>query len=306
MSGRNPSRVALGLLAFLLFVGYLGASALVYRGLTALWALRPDTPALALGALVFTLVFGYLSHRAGVAQLLSAVDARELDRARAPGLYERVETLADRLGTTTPTLAVTRLRTPNAFALAGGNGVVVIDTSLFDFLEREELLGVLAHELAHLRGHEGTVQVVAQGVLGTVVGVGALLALPVTLALKGTALATALLTDTPPDRTLAGRALAGVWGAISVVMVAGTLLLRARSRRREFAADARAVEATENPLALASALQKIERRSQGPWETLSPLYTRGGDESTLARLFDTHPDTEERVERLRRKAERGG
>jgi len=302
MSGRTPPRFALVALAVVLFAGYLGASALAYWGLTWLWALRPDTPLLVVVALVFTLVFGYVSHRTGVARLLSAVDARKLDPARAPALYDRVETLADRMNTAVPTLAVTRLRTPNAFALAGGNGVIVLDTSLFDFLTREELVGVLAHELAHLSGHDGAIQVVAQGALGAVVGIVTLLALPVTLALKGAALATALLTGEAPDRTVAGHALSGVWGALSLVIVAGTLLLRVHSRQREFAADDKAVEATGNPAALAAALRKIERRATGPWERLSPLYVRDDEDSKLARLFDTHPDTEERVERLRRKA----
>lgn len=89
-----------------------------------------------------------------------------------------------------------------------------------------------------------------------------------------------------------------VHNGVAVVFLVLTLVIRAHSRHREFAADDRAAEVTGRPLALARALTKIDRVSDPDWGLLSPLYTHGDEDNGLGRLFSTHPTTDDRVERL--------
>ena len=90
------------------------------------------------------------------------------------------------------------------------------------------------------------------------------------------------------------------WATISVTLlaIALTVLIRAHSRRREYAADDRAVEITGNPRALARALHKIDRASERQRGLLSTLYVQGDDEGLWTRLLSTHPPMDDRIERL--------
>jgi len=94
--------------------------------------------------------------------------------------------------------------------------------------------------------------------------------------------------------------------AVVVVLFVLTVALRAHSRRREYRADDRAVEATGDPIALARALVKIQRAATPGWGLLSPLYTHGDEEGTVTRLLATHPPMDERVGRLVEQANGAG
>lgn len=281
-----------------------------YVLLVTLWRLRPDpvTAGLVVGAT--TILFGYASFRFGTRRLLSRLDARELPRAAYPGVYRTVDRLAAEMDLDAPRILVTRLAVPNALALdTAGRDTVVLDVSLFRLLDGDEFAGLLAHELAHLESKDSLVQTLAFTTLQTAVGLASLLVAPPVFLATGLALAAAWVRGDPASwpRTLPGRVRARIEAAVSVLMLGVTLLARAHSRRREFAADDRAARVTGRPLALARALRKIERTAEPEFGLLSPLWVYGEVESenerTLNDLFSTHPRTEDRVERLRSRAE---
>lgn len=304
---RPGLRALMALVGVLLLVAYVGAAALAYWALAWLWAARPD-PVTALFVVVATAVgLGLLSYVFGTRRLLASLNAVEVERARAPALYDRLAELAAEMDVSVPTVYVGAMRAPNAFALGGlGGGSVVLDRALFRLLSTAEVDAILAHELAHLESNDGLVQTLAFSLGRTFAAVLSVVLFPVALLATGLAKAWAWATGRPGAWTTNpfGRFRAAVDAATVVVLVVLTLAVRAHSRGREFAADDRACEVTGRPLALARALEKIERASDPEWGVLAPLYVHGDDENPLAEWFSTHPSVEDRVERLRERTER--
>ena len=186
-------------------------------------------------------------------------------------------------------------------ALGGArDGVVVVDRSLFTLLTTDELETIVAHECAHLASRDSLVQTLAYSAMRTVVGLLTLALLPLLLFVTGLARGVAWMRGRPMiwDDSSLGRFRALVSTGVVLVRGAFTLVIRAHSRRREFAADDRAASVTGKPFALARALAKIDRVSDPDWSLLSPLYTRGDETGSLGRVLSTHPATEARVERL--------
>ena len=295
--------VGLFLLAFYAVVAAAG-----YRLLTLLWAARPAPGAVVLLVGWLTVFSGYLSYRFGTAQLLGSLDAVELPRDRAPGLYRRLDRLCEGYGVDQPRVLVADLPTPNAFALGSArDGTLVIDRSLFRVLDGTELTGILAHELAHLASYDALVQTLAYSTLRTLTGVLVVLLAPFALVATGLAQATAWIAGRPGawQSTPWGRLRYRAEQAVMVLLSVLTLVLLARSRRREYAADARAASVTGNPLALARALRKIQRYNEPRWGLLS-LLSVGNDDDELTRMLSTHPSTEERIERLVERADEAG
>lgn len=298
----GAATVGVGLLA-----GYLIAALLVADLLVALWAARPTLPVLLALLVVVAVGSAALSHRIGTARLLAALDGNRVSRAQAADLHRRIDALVARMDVDAPALYVTDTRAPNAFAIGGADGgALVFDRSLFRLLSAREIETILAHELAHLEARDGLALAVVDGVGRTVAGLATLLVLPALLALSGMARASAWIRGRPGDRsgTFARlhRALAS--GPFAAFVLA-TLLARSRSRKREFAADDRAAEVTGDPIALARALRRIERATEPAWP-FAPLSAYKRTENPAERWLSTHPSTEERVERLRRRAEDQG
>lgn len=298
-------RALMALIGVAVFLVYAAGAALVYLLLVAVWT-DPTSRAVAIASVVaLTLLFGLLSYRFGTRQLLVGLDANELPRARAPWLYASLERLCERMELDVPTVYVASLEAPNALALGGfRSGALVLDPSLFRLLDAEELEAIVAHELAHLESYDGLVQTVAYSCFRTIVGLLTLLFLPVLLLAAGLGRGIAWLRGDPSGWPATGiRTLYLVIGsAVSLVLVALTVLIRTHSRRREFAADDRAAEVTGNPRALANALYRIEQASKRRWSLLSPLYVVDESEDPLLRWFSTHPPVEERIQRLQRRA----
>jgi heat shock protein HtpX len=297
--------VGLTMLAFYLTVGYLG-TLLVVDILAGIE--RPDVLTTAAIVVVVALVFGYLSYQFGTSAALRRMDAAEVERARAPGLYDRLDRLTARMNVETPPVLVADLDFPNALAIGGGKeGVLVLDRRLFTLLDGPELEGVIAHELAHLENHDSLVQTLAASVIQTLVGLLVLVLLPLMLVVTGIERALSYLAGRPTGGVLshAARVRFRVGQAVVVVLFGLTLLVRAHSRHREFAADDRAVEVTNRPLALARALRKIERASERRIGLFAPLYTHGV-EHPMTRWLSTHPPMDERVARLVEQAEERG
>ncbi|GAB6879837.1 zinc metalloprotease HtpX [Halorubrum gandharaense] len=301
---RLAVRAVMGVVGIFLLVAYLAAAGLAAWVLSWLWAARPDPLEVAAILAGMTLLSAYLSYRVGTAQLVRALESTRVPRDRAPAVHRRVDALTERMEIDRPELFVADMRAPNALAVGGSeNGAVVLDRSLFHLLDPAELEAIIAHELAHLEADDGLIQAIGHGIGRMLAGLVTLVFLPALLALSGFAKASAWFRGQPFDRT--GPFARLHWTLASVVMlvvVIGTLVVRARSRKREFAADDRAVAVTGDPIALARALRKIERASEPSWP-LAPLSTNRETDDAIERWLSTHPPTDERIERLVERAE---
>ena len=297
--------VVVGVTLFVVYAALAAASYLLIasflRGLT-----RTEILTTAVLVVGLTLALGYLSYQFGTARLLAGLDARTLTPERAPALYDRLETLAGRVGVETPRIAVARMEMPNALALGGGrDGVVVLDGRLFRLLDARELEGILAHELAHIESRDSLVQTLAYSLVRTLVSVLTVPLLPVALLLGGLSRSLAWTRGRPGQGTPGIDLLRAAVGRLVLsVLVVLTIAVRAHSRRREFAADERAAQVTGRPLALARALRTIERASHPAGGLLATLYIHAEESDPLTRMLSTHPPMDERVERLVEIAER--
>lgn len=308
MRRRLPLRVLMAVTGLSLLAIYLLLAALAHRLLVVVWAERPSPLRIAAYFLVVTLLIGLLSYRLGTAGILRELDATEVTRADAPWLHNRLDRLRESFDVSAVTVHVGRLEAPNALGVGSGDGALVLDRDLFAILTPAELEAIMAHELAHLEGRDGLVQTLGYTVVRTVGGVLFLLLLPVGLLVGGLMRAVSWLRGRPPRPF--GQHLAivqfAVAQAVVLVLFTLTIALRAHSRRREYRADDRAVEATGDPIVLARALVKIERAATPGWGLLSPLYVHGDEEGLLTRLLATHPPLDQRVERLVRAANERG
>ena len=219
--------------------------------------------------------------------------AQPLERSQAPWLFDLVEDLANRARLPMPRLFLLPTATPNAFATGRNpeHAAVAVTEGLLHLVNRRELAGVLAHELAHVKNRDTLISTVAATLAGVITQVARML-----FWFGG-----AFLHDRDDGRD-------GSWleqlGLLLVAPIAATLLQLAVSRSREYGADATAASITGDPGALADALEKLERGAEllpdnhAPATAhlfiVNPLSGRG-----VLRLFSTHPPIEERVHRLR-------
>lgn len=218
--------------------------------------------------------------------VLRMYGAREATREEAPVLYEIVERLSSRAGLPMPRVAIVPRDQPNAFATGRdpGHAVVAATRGILRMLEPDELEGVMAHELAHVRNRDMLISSVAATLAGAIM----------ILARFG-------LFFGGGDRDRGGGGLAIL--LMILAPIAAMLVQAAISRSREFAADAGGADISGKPRALASALRKLEAGAQQvPMEgnpATSHMFIvhpfRGGG---LGNLFRTHPPTDQRVERL--------
>lgn len=224
--------------------------------------------------------------------VLKMYKARVIERADAPELYGMVERLARRAELPVPTVAIAPQPQPNAFATGRNaeNGVVCFTEGILRTLSLEELEGVTAHELAHIKHKHMLVGTIA----ATMAGAIAMLA---SIARWGLILGTGRDSDRNPLGELV---------LLIVAPVAAVIIQLAISRQNEFQADATAAEIAGTPRGLASALRSLDATArQIPMEVnpaaaqlaiVNPLSGKRG--MGIAKLFSTHPSTEERVARL--------
>lgn len=227
--------------------------------------------------------------------------AREVSPAEAPELHEMVEVLSQRAGIPRPRVYIIETETPNAFATGRNpaNGAVAVTTGIARLLTRDELAGVIAHELAHIKHRDTLVSSIA----ATIAGAVTMLA---DIAMWGMMFAG--LTGQSDDDN--GGIAEMVGGILMIILapIAAVIIQMAISRSREYLADAGGARILGDPLPLASALEKLEwAAGRLPMET-SPatahLYIINPLMGGLAGLFRTHPDTSERIARLRSMATR--
>jgi len=293
-------RLLMGVVGVASLVVYLAAAWVGYQLLVVAWTQRPSPAVAALVVFGTAVALALLSYWFGTAQLKRSLDAVELPRSRAPAAYRQLTWLVERMDVDEPALLVARLPVPNAFAVGGFGSAVVVDRRLFGLLSPAELRALFAHELAHLENRDALVQTVAYSVVHSLVGLVALALFPFVVLTGGLARAIALIRGNPASwsQSLFARTQRYTLQLVGVLGSAVTLAALAYSRRREWAADDRAVEVTGDPSALARALGKIDRASTPNLGPLTPLYVHGDDDGSLARLLSTHPPMDERIERL--------
>ncbi|MFB6079939.1 MAG: M48 family metallopeptidase [Haloferacaceae archaeon] len=234
--------------------------------------------------LLGTVAFVGVQYKVGKWAALRSVGAEDLSEDRAPEVHRLVESLADDMGIEKPRLMIARMGVPNAFAVGRkGAGTVVVSEELLRTLETDEVEGVLAHELAHVRNRDVVMMVLGQGVASIVAIVAEWVV---------------LLTG---DEGLADFFLAIVVGQVTQMLV--MLFVFAISRYREYVADADAAATIGGGEPLARALEKIGRGNERARESAVDERVNAlcifGDGSGLARLFASHPPVEKRIERLR-------
>lgn len=219
--------------------------------------------------------------------VLRMYHAREVTREEAPELYDVVETLARKAGLPMPRVAIIPSEQPNAFATGRGpkHAVVAATQGILRILDRDELEGVIGHELAHVRHRDILTSSVAATLAGAIM----------VLSRFG------FFFGGGDRRRSGGGAMA--LAIMILAPIAAMIVQAAISRSREFAADAGGAEISGKPRALASALRKLEAGAERTPMAGNPAtahmfivhpFSGGG----LAGLFRSHPPTEERIERL--------
>jgi len=244
----------------------------------------PSTAALFLGiGLLINLGSYFFSDKLA----LKMSRAQPIEESEAPRLYQVMRELTTRADLPMPRLYMIPQDQPNAFATGRNpkNAAVAVTRGITKLLSEDELRGVLAHELAHVKHRDILIQSVAAAIGGAITYIAYML-----MWFGG--------EDESPLSLVASLAL------VLLAPIAASIIQLSISRQREYAADAGGAQICGNPESLASALLRLEQGAEAiPMQVnqaAEPLYIvkpfSGGG---LTRLFSTHPPIEERVKRLR-------
>ena len=224
--------------------------------------------------------------------VLRMYGAEEVSRDEAPELYDMVDRLRQRADLPMPKVCIIPSDQPNAFATGRNpdNAVVAVTEGIMNTLDRDELAGVIAHELAHIKNRDMLTSTVA-----------ATLAAAITLLARF-----GIFFD---------RDQGFVTSLLMMILapLAAMLIQMAISRSREYAADRDGAEIAGNPMGLANALRRMEQVAQqrpmrGANEATSHMFIVNpfsGGLSGLRSLFSTHPPTEDRIARLEEMTQQG-
>lgn len=227
--------------------------------------------------------------------VLKMYKAQIIGPTDAPELYEMVDRLRQKAQLPMPVVAIAPQQQPNAFATGrnAAHAVVCVTAGILQAVSKDELEGVIAHELAHIKHRHMLVGTIAAAMAGLVAGVGSMI--------KWAAIFGGLgRSDDGDSNPIA------LLGVAIVAPIAAMIIQLAISRQNEFQADATAARLTGKPQNLASALQRLENYAHRiPMQVnpaaaqlaiINPLSAVKG--AGLFKLFSTHPPTEERVARL--------
>ena len=233
--------------------------------------------------------------------VLRMYGAQEIERGDHPAFYGMVERLAQRAGLPMPKVYIIPDQSPNAFATGRNpdHAAVAATEGILRILSPEELEGVMAHELGHVKNRDILISTIAATIAGAIAMIANMLQWG------------AILGGGRDDEE--GGGIGGLVGSLAMAILApfmAMLIQMAVSRSREFLADATGAEICGKPRALASALARLQNASQQiPLHDATPAtahmfivnpLTGGG----LMSLFSTHPPMEERIARLQAMAQR--
>jgi heat shock protein HtpX len=240
-------------------------------------------------ALVIGSLFNFITYFFSDRLVLKMYGAQIVSEQEAPELYAVVDRLRQKAGLPMPTVAVAPHEQPNAFATGRSpeRAVVAVTTGILKYMPQEELEGVIAHELAHIKNRDMLIATVAAGIAG------ALSNLPYLLMFGGGG------HDDEGGHPFAQLAL------LLLAPIGAMLIQFAVSRQREFEADRVGALILGRPMPLANALVRLDSLAHripmqvapaaAPLAQVNPLAYQGG---RVAKLFSTHPPTAERVARL--------
>jgi heat shock protein HtpX len=282
---RNSLIVIVGFLAVWLLAGYV------------IGVIAYGSPGAALAGAVVLGILGVLAalyaYYFGSGTVLTAMGAQEADPGQYQQLYNIVQTLSIGTGLPVPKVYVINDSSPNAFATGRDpqHAAVTVTTGLLQIMNREELEGVLAHEMSHIRNYDVRLLLVVT----TMIGMAALIA-------------SAVWNGALRFRSRNSQAILIVL-AIGIVFtliafIVGPLMQLALSRQRESLADVSGVELTRNPVGLINALKKIAQNDKPPEKFNHAVAAMCIDNPTehhgtfFNHLFDTHPPIEERIAAL--------
>jgi heat shock protein HtpX len=239
-------------------------------------------------ALVIGSLFNFIMYFFSDRLVLRMYGAHVVTAQEAPELYGMVDRLRQRAGLPMPRVAVAPHEQPNAFATGRSpeHAVVAVTTGILKYMPQEELEGVIAHELAHIKNRDMLIATIAAGVAA------ALSNLPYLLMFGGG-------RDDDNGHPFAQLAL------IILAPIGAMLIQFAISRQREFEADRVGAQILGRPMPLANALIRLDSLAHripmqvppaaAPLAQVNPLAAHGG---VVSKLFSTHPPTPERVARL--------
>ncbi|PSQ33292.1 protease, partial [Halobacteriales archaeon SW_10_68_16] len=223
-----------------------------------------------------TVAFAGFQYKFGKWAALRSVGAEDMpEEGQYREIHRTVEHLSQDMGIEKPRLMVADMGMPNAFAVGRkGAGTVVVSREIIQLLETDELDGVLAHELAHIKNRDVVMMVMGQS-LASMVGI----AVQFAVIFGG-------------ERNIGTYILAMIAGSIAQMLV--MIFVFAISRYREYVADGDAADYTNNPDAMARA-----QSDQGTPDEVAALCIFGGERGLMQKVFATHPPVEKRIERLR-------
>lgn len=245
-------------------------------------------------ALVFALVMNLGSYWFSDQIVLKMYNAQEAGPQTAPELYQTVAELSQKAGLPMPKVYLINDDTPNAFATGRNpeHAAVAATSGIMRILSRDELAGVMAHELAHVKHRDTLIGTVSATIAGAISGIASMAQW-------------AMIFGMGRNNENGGGGL----GAILMMVlapIAASLIQMAISRSREFAADAEGARISGKPMGLANALRKMQAMNQqhpmhdadahpatAHMFIINPLSAR-----SLGQLFSTHPETAERIRRL--------
>ncbi len=246
-------------------------------------------------ALALAIVMNFFAYWFSDKMALAMSGARPLPESEAPWVHEIVARLAQRAGIPKPRVYITPQEAPNAFATGRNpaHSAVAVTSGLLRMLSPEELEGVLAHEIGHIKNRDILISSVAAVIAGAI----SYLANMAQWAL----LFGGLGSSDDDDGGLAG--MAGMLIMMIVAPIAAMLIQMAISRSREYLADQAGAAISGKPYALANALRRLQEwnlripmdvnPATAQMYIVNPLTGRA-----LANLFSTHPPIEERIKRL--------
>ena len=246
-------------------------------------------------AFFVAVIMNFVSYWFSDKMVLAAYGAQPIEEASAPRLYAIVHRLTTRAGIPMPRIYLIPSETPNAFATGRNpeHAVVAVTEGIMRILDEEELEGVLAHELSHVKNRDVLISTIAATLAGAITY------------LAHMAQWAAMFGGRSRDDEEGGsNPLAMILLAI-LAPIAALLVQMAVSRSREFQADATGARVAGRPWGLAKALEKLQMANQAmPMANATPatahlFIVNPLNGQTLMRLFSTHPPLEERIARLR-------
>ena len=250
--------------------------------------------------LLISLGMNFFSYWYSDSIVLRAYSAQEVTAEQAPELYRLVANLAANAGLPMPKVCIIDSDVPNAFATGRNpsHAAVAVTTGIMRVLQYDELGGVLAHELSHINHRDTLISTIAASIAGVISMIANIA--------QWAAIFGMGRSDDDDNGGLVGSLF-----TIIVAPIAAMLIQMAISRSREYEADKSGGQICGNPLALASALEKIEYYAQHarPMEQATPATSHlfivnplKNSGRALMSLFSTHPATADRIARLRAQA----